>query len=439
MPDAYKLREVFSRGMPTVTYVHREHLGLERRLQDAVAKGHAIVAITGPSKCGKTVLRRKVIPDNCVVKIEGGQITTESDFWDAIRTHVGAVAARSESATKQVGGTAGISGEIHLGIAKIGGNYGESDGSSRSETRSYTGPQKSELLAQLIAMNDVLVVDDFHYIPERIRSSIVRALKSAVFDGLCVVMLSVPYRAFDVLSAEAEMEGRFSHLPILAWRPDDLLKIAEQGFPAMGLEVGLQIARSLAEEALGSPLLMQSLCAELCIQLDVTSTKLSSCGVGPDDVDLPQLYAAIARDFGLPSFQKLSAGPQSRTDRIPRRFVNGNSGDIYEAVLAAIAYSGAGEQTSYDDLRAALREILSKAVPQKHEVTRSILQMCGIAKKMQVKSAMQRDAEAEDAIDTVEIPPIDWKDDQVMINDVFLRFYLRWEHRPAVAPIRTVS
>jgi len=27
------------------------------------------------------------------------------------------------------------------------------------------------------------------------------------------VMLSVPYRAFDVLSAEAEMEGRFTHLP----------------------------------------------------------------------------------------------------------------------------------------------------------------------------------------------------------------------------------
>ena len=99
-----------------------------------------------------------------------------------------------------------------------------------------------------------------------------------------------------------------------------------------------------------------------------------------------------------------------------------------------MAYSGAAEKTSYDDLRSALRDILTNAVPQKHEVTRSIVQMCDIAKKMQVKKALQRDAEAEDTDSNVEIPPIDWKDDQIIINDVFLRFYLRWVHRPAVAP-----
>jgi len=74
--------------------------------------------------------------------------------------------------------------------------------------------------------------------------------------------------------------------------------------------------------------------------------------------------------------------------------VNGQEGDIYEAVSAAVAYGGANEQISYDDLRSTLQEVLLDSVPQKHEVTRAIQQMCRIARTMQLNNALQRDSDA---------------------------------------------
>jgi hypothetical protein len=436
MSDTYKLREIFSRGMPTVTYVRREHLGLEQELRRAVAKGYAIVAVTGPSKCGKTVLRRTVIPDNVVAHIEGGQVSVEDDFWETIRAHLETPSGLSQTATRQTGGSAGIGASIGVPYARLTANLNESDSSGRTDTRTFTGPGKGQLLKLLTDNNDVLVVDDFHYIGSAIRAKIVRSLKSAVFNGLTVVMLSVPYRAFDVLTAEAEMEGRFTHLSIPVWSADDLIKIAEQGFPALGMDVDSEIRSRFAAEALGSPLLMQSLCAQLCSQLDIFKTEYPVISVKVDEIDLPSLYRTVARDFGLPAFTKLSAGPQSRTDRIPRKFVNGTTGDIYEAVLAAVAFSGAHEQTAYDDLRSALRDVLMETPPQKHEVTRAIQHMCEIAKQAQVHDSLRRNnasSATDEGADQIELPAVDWQNDTLQINDVFLRFYLRWIHRSEVA------
>ena len=437
MPEIYKLKQVFSRGMPTVTYVRREHLGLEQELKKAVARGYAIIAVTGPSKCGKTVLRRTVIPDNVVVHVEGGQVSQEDDFWETIRAHLEVPLSESQTSAKQIGDSSAFGLSVGPSVAKASFQFGESGGSARTNTQTFSGPQKGLLLKELMERNDVLVIDDFHYIIKEIRSKIVRSLKSAIFDGLTVIMLSVPYRAFDVLTAEAEMEGRFMHLLIPKWSEDDLVKIAQQGFPTLGLEVAREIQVRFAEEALGSPLLMQSLCAQLCSDFNVFETEEPVRAIQSDTLNLEELFRAVARDFGLPAFTKLSAGPQSRKDRNPRRFSNGQKGDIYEAVLAAVAYSGANEATSYDDLRASLRDVLAETPPQKHEVTRAIQQMCDIAKKMQVRDALTHNQQDELAIardrDVIDVPTIDWQDDTLQINDVFLRFYLRWIHRDKIA------
>lgn len=355
--DVYRLKEVFSRGMPTVTYVRREQLGLEKKLRGAVSRGHAIIAVTGPSKCGKTVLRRTVISDNVVAHVEGGQVGSENDFWDAIRSHLEAPISRSQSAAKQVGSSGNFGLSAGPPFAKASLQVGESDGSTRTDTRSFSGPQKGQLLRNLQEANDVLVIDDFHYIATATRAQIVRSLKSAVFDGLSVVMLSVPYRAFDVLNAEVEMEGRFTHLQIPTWSREDLERIGQQGFPALGLDVAAEIQNCFASESLGSPLLMQSLCAQLCSDLDVFETVDHVQRVDADKIPVEKLFQAVATDFGLPAFTKLSAGPQTRTDRNPRKFVNGQTGHIYEAVLAAVAYAGASEAITYDELRSALRDV----------------------------------------------------------------------------------
>lgn len=44
----------------------------------------------------------------------------------------------------------------------------------------------------------------------------------------------------------------------------------------------------------------------------------------------------------------------------------------------------------------------------------------------------QNAADADDVEASLDIPAIDWQDETLQINDVFLRFYLRWIHRNTV-------
>jgi hypothetical protein len=59
-----------------------------------------------------------------------------------------------------------------------------------------------------------VVIDDFHYIDGATQLSIVRFLKSLVFEGLPVIFVSVPHRAYDAVKVETEMTGRLKVLEV---------------------------------------------------------------------------------------------------------------------------------------------------------------------------------------------------------------------------------
>jgi hypothetical protein len=81
----FELNKVFTPGgQPSVTYVSREHLGIEERLKQAISQPSNIVSLTGPTKSGKTVLCRSVLEEFEYVWIDGGQIKTEADLWSKI-------------------------------------------------------------------------------------------------------------------------------------------------------------------------------------------------------------------------------------------------------------------------------------------------------------------------------------------------------------------
>lgn len=93
-----ELKEVFvAGGMPSITYVDRQHLNLEKSLRDELSEGYKIVAITGPTKSGKTVLCKKVIDEKDSIWIDGGQIDKSDDFWGAILSELRLPVERTES------------------------------------------------------------------------------------------------------------------------------------------------------------------------------------------------------------------------------------------------------------------------------------------------------------------------------------------------------
>jgi hypothetical protein len=413
----YKLRDVFTvGGFPSVTYVDRSHLQLEQELRSAVSKGFAIVAVTGPSKSGKTVLCHSVIAENDSVKIDGGQIGSVQEFWGQVLTKLGVAVPASQS---EVNGTsAGSKATGTLGAGPIKGSLELSGTQQHQNTlqKSYGADLQTNALHALRSTGKALIIDDFHYIEAQSRKTIVRALKSEVFKGMTVVAISVPYKAFSVIDAEAEMEGRFRHIEIPEWASSDLMQIAVKGKEALNIGIRQALISELADESSGNPLLMQSFCYDACDRAKIERTQDLYTDIS-EMFSKEEVYISTAKDVGLPIFKKLETGPQSRSSRIDRPFAKGDKGDTYEAILAAIAITGPKKELHYDDIRSALRAVLVDKHPQKHEVTNALKQMVDIAKEM-----------------SVENPAIDLDNDTVFIQNPFFRFYLRWMHSPNFLP-----
>ena len=110
------LSDVFTPGgLPSITYVSRDHLELEKELSDAIARGFAFIVVTGPTKSGKTVLCRRVLERDPLIVVEGGQIRTEADFWSNI-THQLSIAAQTTRSRGETAGTS-VTGEAGGSLA----------------------------------------------------------------------------------------------------------------------------------------------------------------------------------------------------------------------------------------------------------------------------------------------------------------------------------
>ena len=123
------------------------------------------------------------------------------------------------------------------------------------------------------------------------------------------------------------------------------------------------------------------------------------------------MFERVAADTSKTVFERLAKGPRQRSDRNQRRFKDGRTGDIYVAVLHAIANLKPGMTTvEYEEVRAALRELLVD-LPQAHEVSRVLEHMSNI--------------QADEASS---VPVLDWEKDErrLHIIDPFFAFFLRW-------------
>ena len=159
---------------------------------------------------------------------------------------------------------------------------------------------------------------------------------------------------------------------------------------------------------------MQEVCSELCLlnKIDGTLPALTRL----DGSKLAEAFTEIAESKGFPKFQKLKKGPVSRGGRTSRPLKGGDAEDIYSVILRAAANLGPKEVTEYDELRGAMKELISdaSAMPQKNEVTSALSHMTKIA---------QDKIEGE--------PPLEWVKDsnELVITDPFLRFYMKWSIR----------
>jgi hypothetical protein len=394
-------------GQPTITYVDRQEMHVERNVARAIASNQ-VVSVAGPSKSGKTVLCRKILGDREYVWIDGGEVDSSSGMWDAIAAEL------NLPNEVTISDETGTSAETGLSAATFVSAKG-SKLRKRASTEKRVVRSMSEALEKMTEERIILVVDDFHYLPPEHRTQFMRNVKGAVFDGLKVLLLSVTHRVFDAIKAESELTGRFVSIALPEWTFDELSQIPSLGFNALGVAYHAGIADRLAREAQGSPFLMQKFCWEICFDLGIEhpSTLLGNHHVIHDNFDFESMFVRLARDAGLPIYQRLVAGPQSRKVRTKRPLRSGGEADIYQVMLLALAETGPKLSISYEELRTGLNALLIEMMPQKHEITSALKHLASIAMKAGSEAA------------------IDWDDDkrEVNLSDPYLRFYLRWQVR----------
>jgi len=394
-------------GQPTHTYVERSAEHVELKFARAIATPNQIVSLSGPTKTGKTVLCRRILGgDRQFVWIDGGQVKDGQDFWNRVAYELNLPSQTentSEGATK-----AGIEASIPMVITASGSQLFRT---SNTEKRDITS--LGSAVTYITQEKIMLVIDDFHYIAEAARTELMRNVKGAVFNGLKVILLSVTHRVFDAIKAESELTGRFTAISLPHWVVADLAQIPTKGFRELGTTCPESVIKVLCDEAQENPFLMQKFCWEICFDLGIERKKLIGSHTVPDDYDAIKMFRRLSQDAGLPIYQKLAAGPQSRKVRAKRPLRGGGVADIYQAVLLALAESGPKAVISYDDLRELLGNILSEQVPQKHEITSALKHLSRISRAIGAGSA------------------IDWDDDkrEITLVDPYLRFYLRWQVR----------
>ncbi|WP_312144176.1 hypothetical protein [Brevundimonas sp.] len=419
----HALNDVFvAGGQPSITYVNRAHLGLERALKKALSQPNIIVSVTGSTKSGKTVLCRNVLSDREYIWIDGGEVRAEADLWSKVITELKAPLEFKDIERDDTGSNVGGGIEGQAGLLGTGAKFKLTAGGSQLRVSGVESVVKVDAmktaLDAMTSENITLVIDDFHYIPEQVRAEIIKAVKGSVFRGLPVVLLSTPHRAFDAIKAESEITGRFKHVAVPEWSEEDLAAIASTGFKALNATCPDKIVKAFAGESQGSPLLMQQFCWNACYDSEIERAEVRLQSV-PPTFDTTSVYAEVARDAGLPTYENLAKGPQTRTDRIQRPLQNGKSVDIYQAILLAVAATGPKEKISYNEIRTSLNEILSDKVPQKLEVSNALKNLA-----------------TKDEQDNRGNRAIDWDEDklELVITDPFFRFYLRWEVAPQARP-----
>lgn len=414
-----RIREVFTAGgIPDVTYNDRSNLELESKLLEALALGSRVISITGPTKIGKTVLWKKAIPVDKRVFVPGGIIREEEDIWNHILTklehHLSWTEEQtSEEESKQADAlSGGVQGSL-FGVAKLKTDLKNTTTKGKKQiskiSKSFSVSPIDTAIELLKNNNLTLVVDDFHYIDRNIQSNFIRAIKDPITTGLDVIICAVPHRDHDALKAEPEMTGRVFQLPIKPWEQHELREIAEKGFNALNLTCSSNIIDTFIKESYKSPHLMQEFCAQLCVKNRIFEEQTSPTTLQPPTSYQTFFEGIVNSSNSKEIYETLLEGP-SNSDRKMRQFQNGSEGDIYLAIMHALAELLGLDTITPDLIRGKLREILEPtSVPTLHQVK-------GTLKKM-----------AELAKDSVPgEPPVDYQDNLLHVVDPFFSFYLKW-------------
>ena len=402
-------------ALPDHTYVDRriDEYGdtYTEQLQKALLNPGTLIAITGASKSGKTVLCHKAIR-NTIIDLSASQIESREDFWNQIGEQLelpDEVQIKTSQSENDVEKTQ-ITGELSIKIAKINISAGKDNTGSKGNEISHRILRSQSSMMKYIIDNDfVLVIDDFHYASEDIQLYIARTIKTYLINGLKVIILSLPHRADDAIRLNPDLIGRTSFIEIAPWSIDELKEIGLKGFPLLNIAIDDVVLEHMAVESISSPQLMQDICFNLAYRMEKNdATKVSR-----------EMVAVVLRETVKKHKQVYShvlkaalEGPaQGKNKRTHYLLKNGRQVDIYMLLLISISSDPPELSLPVQEIQRRFSNLLAEnnvKQPRSIDISNAV---------KNIKNIMKERAKNLDTID--------WKAKTLYILDSFLLFYLR--------------
>jgi hypothetical protein len=414
--ESQKVQDVFTpNDLPKHTYVNRSALRLEEKLQDALLISKMIVSVSGPSKAGKSVLIQKVIDQKRLICISGATIKSPEDIWSQTLQWIGAPAITSKTTGLTVGLEGGGKAGGEAGIPLLAKGKAEAHlaghiEQDKSRTDEFRRGGLQDVIHEISGSDYIIFIDDFHYIPREIQTDVGRQLKAIIERGVKVCTASVPHRSDDVVRSNPELSGRVNSIKIDYWSEAELRKIGELGFGALNIALTSKMLNNIISEAFGTPQLMQALCLNLCLELNIRQTQLDHKRVRVSEAQFKQAKETTSDWSDYSSVvQYLHSGPKERgTERNEFSLLDGSIGDVYRVILTALCQNPPRLSFSYDEILQRVSSVCVEGKPVGSSINQALIQMDKLS------STLSRS-----------VPIIEWDENVLDIVEPYFLFYLR--------------
>lgn len=275
MFEKKKTADVFginSRVRPE-SYVDRGEL--DRNIQVLLGRDTHI-ALRGESKCGKSWLRQKNIPNALVVQCRLGR--TSVDLYIDALSQLGVQFTIKEARAGKIEGRVEAKGGLGEGlIAKVFGLTGTIGGSAAGTHETTTEKQSVghnindlRYIADLIRESGRrLVIEDFHYLSLDERKRLSFDLKALWDYQLYVLIVGVWSQSNMLIFLNPDLSGRIEELSIY-WSDEDLARILRKGGASLNINFDREFTESCVSLSYGNAGILQSLVLRALDSLGIT-------------------------------------------------------------------------------------------------------------------------------------------------------------------------
>ncbi|MGF6428360.1 hypothetical protein ABIE91_003580 [Bradyrhizobium elkanii] len=301
--DKHFTGDVFgvSREIP-ISYVERDHVD-DKLLENITRDKHII--IFGSSKQGKTCLRRHCLSDDDYVLVQCQNTWDISKLSEAILKAAGCEVEVSN--TKTVEGKSKLSVKAKggfkifgVGTDVEGGTEGEKGNKTeiRAEPLELDSSDPNDLVRALkgIGFSKLIVLEDFHYLPQETQEQFSFALKTVhETSKITFVIVAVWREENRLIVYNGDLAGRVISVDADAWSGSDLQQVIEAGEALLNIQFPAAFKAQLITDSLNSVYVVQECCYKACKLHDVHSTK-DELFCFPSDLDAQRLVAEVIQE-----------------------------------------------------------------------------------------------------------------------------------------------